>query len=174
MNVNFVIAQCLGLGALIISMISIPQKTKNRYIIYYIIQNVFSGVQYILLGKMVAFLLCLICIVRLIVYKYRRHYNRFWNIFVLLLFLAINIIISVLTFDNIWDIFPSLASLLVCYTVWQEKLFVIRLGCIVAKVLWGIYAIISLAYFSLLMDIIIVLWTIFVIIKDFRKNKANI
>lgn len=174
MNTTFLIAQCFGFGALIISLISIPQKTKNSYILYYIIQNIFSGVQYILLSKMVAFLLCGICIIRLIVYRFRLHYNKFWNIFVLILFLSINVAVAILTFENIWDIFPSIASVLVCYTVWQEKILIIRLGCIMAKLMWGIYAIISLAYFSLAMDIIIILWTISVIIRDYRRNRVNI
>lgn len=173
MDTSFLIAQILGFGALIISIISIPQKTKNLYIFYYIIQNVLSGTQYILLGKMVAFLLCAVCIIRLIVYRYRQYYNKFWNIFVLVIFLLINIIIAILTFKDVWDIFPSIASLLVCYTVWQERLLVIRLGCIFSKVMWGIYAIIACAYFSLAMDIIIILWTIFVIIRDLKRNKPK-
>lgn len=173
MDTRFLIAQILGLGALIISIISIPQKTKNRYIFYYIIQNILSGTQYILLGKIVAFWLCGICIVRLIVYRYRGFYNKFWNIFVLIFFMCISVTASILTFESIWDILPSLASIVVCYTVWQERIFVIRLGCIFSKVMWGIYALISLAYFSLAMDIVMIIWTIFVILRDFRKCKEN-
>lgn len=173
MDKVFFVAQVMGFCALIVSIISIPQKTRNRYIFFYIIQNVFSGIQYILLGKTIAFVLCIICIFRLIVYKYRSHYNRFFNYFILIFFVLINLVFSVLTYNVWWDIFPCIASIVVCYTIWQEKILVIRLGCIVSKALWGIYATISLAYFSLLMDIIIILWTVIIILRDCNKNKVK-
>ena len=173
MEIDFIVAQILGFLALITSIISIPQKTKNRYILCYIIQNIFSGVQYLLLNKLIACILCLICIFRLIVYRYREHYSKNLNIFILLFFILVNIVMSIITYNSWWDIFPSIASILVCYTIWQEKIIIIRLGCLISKILWGIYAIISLAYFSLIMDIIIILWTIFIIIRDRRANKEN-
>lgn len=170
MITNFYIAQVFGFLALIISIISIPQKTKNKYIIFYIFQNVFSGVQYILLGKNIAFFLCLICIIRLIIYKYRHLYSNLFNIFILIFFILLNIVVSCITFQIWYDIFPFVASTLVCYTIWQEKIIIIRIGCLVCKLLWGIYALISLAYFSVVMDIIIILWTIYVIIRDKKKQ----
>ncbi|MGN0961708.1 MAG: YgjV family protein [Christensenellales bacterium] len=173
MDIKFLIAQVLGFCALLISIISIPQKTKNRYILFYIIQNVFSGIQYILLGKTIAFILCLICIFRLIVYRYRNYYTKSLNIFILVFFILVNLIFSIITYTTWWDIFPAIASMLVCYTIWQEKILIIRLGCILSKILWGIYAIISLAYFSFIMDIVIILWTIFVIIRDKRNNSIK-
>lgn len=172
MEHTFLIAQIFGLLALIVSIISIPQKTKNRYIYYYIAQNVFSGVQYILLSKVIAFYLCIICIFRLIVYKFRNNYSRQANIFILIFFITLNLIISIITFEVWYDLFPLIASTLVCYTIWQEKILIIRIGAIMCKLLWGIYAVISLAYFSVVMDIIIIVWTIYIIIKNYRKNKS--
>ena len=35
--------------------------------------------------------------------------------------------------------------------------------------LWGVFAVISLAYFSIIMDIFIIVWTIVVLIKSNKK-----
>lgn len=171
----FLIAQIFGLLSLILAVVSIPQKSKNAYIIFYILQNVTSGIQYIFLNKLIAFYLCLICIFRLIVYYFRKKYSKWLNIAILIFFILLNLVISIVTFESWYDVFIIIGSTAICYTIWQEKVFVIRLGAIITKLMWGIYNIITRAYFSVLMDLLIILWTIFIIIKDYKKqqNKAD-
>jgi len=170
---SFLIAQILGFFALLSSIIGVWQKQRIRYIILNIIQNIFSGVQYLLLGKDIAFYLCLFGVFRLILYSFRNNLTLKSNIVILIVCLIVNIFISLLNYSNIYDLIPLIASTLVCYTVWQSKIFIIRLGVIISKALWGIFATISFAYFSILMDIFLIIWTIFVIIRDKRKQIKN-
>jgi len=173
MNQIFIIAQICGFLALISAIISIPQKTKNRYIIFYILQNLFSLIQYFLLEAYIAFCLCLLCVLRLVVYAYLYKYSKKTKIFILVFFIIFNILISILSFNYFYDIFPMIASIIVCYTVWQTRLFIIRLGCIVCKVLWGIYSLICMAYFAVVMDIIMIIWTLYIIYKQRYNIKEN-
>ena len=170
---SFLIAQILGFFALLSSIIGVWQKQRIRYIILNIIQNIFSGVQYLLLGKDIAFYLCLFGVFRLILYSFRNNLTLKSNIVILIVCLIVNIFISLLIYSNIYDLIPLIASTLVCYTVWQSKIFIIRLGVIISKALWGIFATISFAYFSILMDIFLIIWTILVIIRDKRKQIKN-
>lgn len=170
----FLIAQILGFFALVLSIISIIQKSRKRYITFNILQNVFSAMQYLFLYKYIAFYLCLLSIFRLIVYSLKSRFTRSQYIVVLIVFVTLNIFVSLLNFNVWYDIFPLIASTLVCFTVWQSKIIIIRIGCLIAKLLWGIFATISLAYFSIIMDIFIIIWTIIVIVNENKKTKIKI
>jgi len=173
MEKTFLIAQFLGFFALTSSIISVTQKTRSKYIIFNILQNCFSSIQYFFLYKYIAFYLCLISIVRLILYNFRQYFNKTINIIILFAFIIINILISLLNFKFWYDIIPLLASTLVCYTVWQKNIIVIRWGCLISKVLWGVYATISLAYFSIIMDIFMIIWTSVLLIKYKKPQKLK-
>lgn len=173
MEKDFLIAQCLGCFALIASIISVTQKNRGKYIVFNIIQNIFSAVQYLFLSKYIAFYLCLISVVRLIIYSLRKYCKKFLNIAILLFFVTINIWVSLLNFHYWYDLMPLIASTLVCFTVWQKDITVIRIGCLVSKALWGVYAVICLAYFSVIMDIFIIIWTIFVLINAHKMKKIS-
>lgn len=170
---KFLFAQVLGLIAFILSIIGICQKNRLRYIIFNIKQNIFSGFQYLLLGKDIAFYLCIFGIIRLVIYSFKSKFTLKLNIYILVFCISINIAISLLSFSSIIDLIPLIASTLVCYTVWQSNLIIIRIGVIISKGLWGIFATISLAYFSVLMDVFLIIWTIYIIKKDKKKYLKN-
>lgn len=171
-NYFFLIAQILGCVALIVSIISLAQKSRSRYIIYNILQNIFSAVQYLFLFKFIAFYLCILSIVRLVVYRFKHKYSNWLYVLILIIFVSLNIIISLLNFTNWFDLLPLIASTLVCFTVWQSNVTVIRYGLLISKILWGIFAVISLAYFSIAMDIILIIWSIIIIVRDDKLIKS--
>ena len=160
MTTQFLLAQVFGLLAFIISICSIIQKNRVSYIYYNLSQNVCSGVQYFLIDKMVAFYLCIVTILRLIIYRFKDKYNKVLYVFILIFFVLLSVIVSIITFANWYDIFPAIASVLVCFSVWQDSVVIIKIVFIITKVLWGIYACFTLAYFAIAMDILMIVWTI--------------
>ena len=96
------------------------------------------------------------------------------NILVLIIFVSINIGVSMLNFNFWYDLMPLCASTLVCFTVWQSNITIIRIGCLTSKIFWGVYAVISLAYFSIIMDIFIVVWTLILLYKAHKQSKNQI
>lgn len=168
----FLIAQILGFLALVSSILSVMQKSRGKYIVFNIVQNIFSAFQYLLLSKNIAFYLCLIAIIRLVVYSFRRRFNKITNIFVLVFFIVLNLFVSIINFKYWYDLIPLIASTLVCYTVWQKEINIIRLGVLISKAMWGVFAIISLAYFSVIMDVFIIVWT-FVLLVGENKRRVN-
>ena len=169
----FLIAQVIGAFALTSSIIGVCQKSRIRYIVFNIIQNIFSGVQYLLLGKNIAFYLCIFGIFRLIIYSFKNNLNKILDVIILIVVLAINTAISLVGYVNYFDLIPLIASSLVCFTVWQNNLTIIRLGVIISKAMWGIYAVISRAYFSVIMDVFLIIWSIIIITCDYRKQTKN-
>jgi len=167
----FIIAQFFGFLALISSFTSITQKNRNKYIVFNSLQNLFSGIQYFLLCKYVAMSLSLVSAIRLMVYSKKTNMSKSFAIFILIVFVMINCFISILSFSSWLDIIPFIASTIVCFTVWQNSIVIIKVGVIIAKLLWGIFAIFSLAYFAIIMDFLIVIWTLFILIKSIKiKN----
>lgn len=171
----FLIAQIFGILAFLVSIISVLQKNRSKYIYFNLTQNVFSGVQYFFLSKIIACYLCGLTIIRLIVYNFKDRYNKIAYIIILIVFVTANILISLINFSVWYDIFPIIASTLVCFSVWQNSIVFIKIAVIITKVLWGIYACITRAYFSIAMDIFMIIWTIIFLCKQrnlkTQKNK---
>lgn len=167
----FLLAQIFGLLAFIIAICSVVQRSRVNYIYYNLSQNVCSGVQYLFLGKMVAFYLCIVTIIRLIVYRFKEKYNNILYIIILVFFVLLSIATSILTFSEWYDIFPAIASVLVCFSVWQDNVVFIKIVLIITKFLWGIFACFTMAYFSIAMDIFMIIWTIIFLIKN-KKSQS--
>lgn len=165
----FWIAQAFGLLAFVVSILSVLSKNRSKYIYFNLTQNVFSGVQYYFLNKIIALYLCAITIVRLVVYKFKDKYNKVFYVILLVFFVALNIFVSLFNFDVRYDIFPIIASTLVCFSVWQNSVVLIKIVLIFTKFLWGIYAFITKAYFSIAMDLFMIIWTIIYLIKTTKK-----
>ena len=153
----FWIAQAFGLLAFVVSILSVLSKNRSKYIYFNLTQNVFSGVQYYFLNKIIALYLCAITIVRLVVYKFKDKYNKVFYVILLVFFVALNIFVSLFNFDVWYDIFPIIASTLVCFSVWQNSVVLIKIVLIFTKFLWGIYAFITKAYFSIAMDLFMII-----------------
>lgn len=164
-NSYFLLAQIFGFLAFLIAICSVVQRSRVHYIYYNLSQNVCSGIQYLFLGKTVAFYLCIVTIVRLIVYRFKEKYCKTLYVFILIFFVILSILTSILTFSAWYDIFPAIASVLVCFSVWQDNVVFIKIVVIITKFLWGIFACFTLAYFSIAMDVFMIIWTIIFLCK---------
>ena len=171
---NFFIAQVFGFFALIFAIVSVFQTKRIGFIIFMILQSLMLCAQYLLLDKIIAFSVCLVSIIRLIVYSFKDKISPLIDVSVLIIFTIMNLSISILTFEIWYDIFPLIASTLVCYTIWQRNILLMKWGLLISKVLWAIYASISLAYFSIILDIFIVLWTLIYLIKTYKTSKKSL
>lgn len=170
---KFVVAQIFGLCAFLVSIISILQKDRSKYIYFNISQSVFSSVQYLFLSKMIAFYLCMLTIIRLIVYNFKNKYRLWLYIIFLIVFVVANIWVLLINYNSPIDILPIVASTMVCFSVWQSNVVLIKIVLIITKVLWGIYACFTLAYFSIAMDIFIIIWTIIYLCKTRKKKQVQ-
>lgn len=170
---DFIFAQICGFFAFIVAIISVFQTKRISFIIYMILQSLLLCGQYYFLDKFIAIYVCLVSILRLIVYSFKKLYFRLLDMVILVLFIVINLGVSIITFEFWYDIFPLIASTLVCYTIWQNNVIIMKWGLLISKVLWGIYACICLAYFSIALDIFIIVWTTIYLIKLNKKIIKN-
>ena len=171
---KFLLAQCFGFVAFLTAIISVFQKKRSGFIWYMILQSIFLNFQYFFLDKIIATCVCLVSIIRLIVYSFKNRFKQSVDLAILICFVILNLTISIITFESWYDIFPLVASTLVCYTIWQNNIVVMKAGLIISKILWLIYASISLAYFSILTNIFVIIWTTIYLIINYKLSKRKI
>lgn len=171
---NFFIAQIFGFCAFVTAIISIFQKSRLRFIVFMILQSIFLCFQYYFLSKIIAVGVCAVSIFRLIVFSFKDKYNRKIDILILYIFTIMNVTVSVITFEIWYDIFPLIASTLVCYTIWQRKIIIMKWGLLLSKILWLVYASISLAYFSIITNIFVIISSVIYIYRFYSRKKINI
>ena len=168
---RFFLAQVFGFLGLITAIISVFQKSRRGFIIFMILQSMFLAVQYYLLDKIIAVGVCMVSIVRLFAYIFKNKWNITFSYVMLAFFVVLNLYISIATFEIWYDIFPLIASTLVCYTIWQNDVVIMKWGLLMSKILWLVYASISLAYFSIILNIFVIVWTSIYLINNYKNTK---
>ena len=81
--------------------------------------------------------------------------------------IAILIIMSFVTYENIFSLFPITASIITFYSFLNKDKNMIRLAGIIAAALWVVYAIIIKSYTAIIFESITVITTT---IAYFKKN----
>ena len=167
----FIIAQILAVFAFIISTIAIQFKEKKNIIMSKAIANFLYAIQYLLLGSITAFLTNLVGAVRNVWFNYNDSKKHQENIYVLLFFFAIAIIIGIFTYQNVFSLLPIIAMIIHAYLAWQQKAKVIRYGTALVIIIWIAYNIYIMAYVALLTTLVNLISTIVAIYRyDIKKQ----
>lgn len=134
-----IIAQITGILAIIAFAISPQQKTKNKVLIFQLLSNILYALQYLILGAFSAVATSIIGAVNnLVFYGYAKK-DKEIPIVLLYIYIIIILIAGILTYDNIFSIFPILLSILYTYGVWQSNLKIYRMIAVVGALAWIIY-----------------------------------
>lgn len=172
LSMNLIIAQIIGVLAILTFAISPHQKTKKRVLVWETISNIFYALQYLFLGAFSAAATNFIGIIKnLIFYQYTNKDKKI-PLPLLILYITIIIIAGIFTFNNILSIIPIVLSILVAYGVWQNNLKVYRFIYLISTICWLIYNFIVGAYVGVIGNFIQLFSAIMAIIRiDIKKNK---
>lgn len=172
---EYYIAQLFGIFGLIVMVISLFQKDKNKMLIYVIFNGIFFGIEYLFLGAYSGMLSNFFGIARTCVSKEKEKNEKLDKWYVLSFFLIGYIIIGLLTFDGKFiSLLPIIAELIYVVTLWQKSVKSIRIGTLIMVILWLIYDIIVMAIPSAVTDLIVLTSTVIAIItKDILKKEGK-
>ncbi len=167
------IAQGFGVLGLLVMVISLFQKNKDKMLGYVVFNGIFFGIEYLLLGAFSGMFSNFFGIFRTYVSKEKekhRNLNK-WN--VLLFFIIGYTIIGFISFDGkIISLLPIIAEIIYVITLWQKDVGRIRIGTLLMVILWLIYDIFVKAYPSMITDLIVMSSTIIAIVmKDVLKRR---
>lgn len=174
---QFILAQILGLFALLTSVIAIQFKRKGKILFFTCLVNTLTVVQFILLDALTGAIIGALNTIRCIVFFIYEAKTKNQSIIVLLIFEIFTITAGILTFNNIWDLLPILSTLLYTYGLWQNNITFLKISSAIMCIGWIIYDIIILAYveaFRSFCEFISSIIAVFIQIKSQKNIEENL
>lgn len=167
----FILAQICGLIILILTVISVQFKTKEKIVMCFVFANVVAAVQYFLLSAFTGAVISVINAIRCIVFYYYKKKEMKPSLIILVIFELIAIISGIFTWQNIWSLIPIIVTVVYTYGLWQDNVTVIRITTGIAGFGWAIYNIIVMAYVGAVQEISQLGSSVIAIVRNKEKIK---
>lgn len=168
----FILAQIMGFIALILTVISVQFKTKEKIVMCMTIANIVVAIQYFLLNAITGTVIAIINAIRCIVFYYYKKKNMKPSLIILIVFELFAIISGIYTWQNIWSIVPIIVTIIYTYGLWQDNVTVIRIASGIAGLGWTIYNLVVMAYVGAIQEMSQLISAIVSIFKS--KEKSNV
>ena len=170
---NFILIQILGGIGYSILATSYYKKEKRKILFMQIMAYIMFTIHYYLLSGITGALCNLIGLFSLITiylsekYKWKRK-NLLAFFFILLL-----LIINIISLQNIYSIFPMIASIIVIVSFLMNNEDYIRGIGLISAICWLIYAIAYHSYVSIIFEVITLIGVLIAFIKNVSNNKLK-
>lgn len=172
---RFVIIQVIGAIAFTLLSISYYKKEKDKILFYQILSYITFTIHYYMLGgltgSMCNFLGLLALIVIYIFDKYK--YNKEDKKILIYSIIPFLVIISLLTYENIFSFFPIIASIVAIASFVSDNENKIRQVGIIANFCWLVYAIVYKSYISIVFEIFTFTATVVAFLKNRKQEDDN-
>lgn len=160
-------AQIIGLSAIVIWVLSINKTNKKELVFLQIISNALYGIQYTILGGISAACMNYLSTLRCAIYYKDIKNNKKTSKNIVLLFIALMIIIGVISYNGIISIIPTFITCIYAYSLWQPNMKVLYYIIIFVALLWILYNSYVGAYISVIGNV----FEIICAIKSIRRLK---
>lgn len=172
-GLTFFIAQLFGVISIVLNIMIVQFKTKEKMLIGMIISNLVVAMQFFLLNAITGGVISLINVIRCIVFYLFKKKNRKPSLFILITFELIVVASGIISWQNIWSLLPIIATATYTYGIWQDDVLKIKYISAIIGFEWSIYDIIVRAYVGFIQGIIQVVSAIIAIIlykKPIKKR----
>ena len=142
----FVLAQICGGIVLLLTVISVQFKSKEKIVMCFALANIVAAIQFFLLNALTGAVISILNTIRCIVFYLYKKKNLKPSILVLIIFEAFAIISGIFSWQNIWSIIPIIVTVLNTYGLWQDNVTVIRIIAGIVGFGWAIYDVIVKAF----------------------------
>lgn len=142
----FILAQICGIIALILTVIAVQFKTKEKIVMCSVFANIVVAIQFFLLNAITGAVVSIINTIRCIIFYYYKKKDMKPSIIILLIFEIIAVVSGIMSWQNIWSIIPIIVTIVYTYGLWQDNVKVIRIATGIAGLGWAIYDVIVMAY----------------------------
>lgn len=148
----FILAQICGGIVLILTVISVQFKTKEKIVMCSVLANLFAAIQFFLLGALTGAVVSVLNTIRCLVFYFYKKKDLKPSIVILLVFEAIAIISGAFSWQNMWSLIPIVVTVIYTYGLWQDNVKVIRIASGVVGFGWAIYDLVVMAYVGALQE----------------------
>ena len=176
-NVNFIIAQVLGIVATLILCISYNVKSKKAFLLISLLGDVVYGLGFIFIGSLSAGLITLTSCIQTLSTLYYEKKQKKTPIYIAFAFIIVFIFEGIYTLSSYWDIIPMLTYIWFTMVLRMDNVKSIKIMYIFPNILLTIYDIIIMAYASAFQDGFEAIYSIAIIVFEWRtrikKLKTN-
>ena len=146
--------QSLAIIAVIIFILSFHRRSRKNILVMQIISLIIWSIHYFLLSAWTGTIILIINLIITFIFIFK---SKLKNNFVLYLSLSLLLIVTIISWEKYYSLFPFLAVSSITIAKWQNKLFNIRLISIPASIFWIIYDSFVGAYGSIIAEILIII-----------------
>ena len=158
-----------GIGYFLLAL-SFYKKEKKEILIMQVISYIFFTIHYYLLNSITGTMCNILGLISLVIIYYLSVKNKNKKTIVLIM-IPILLIISLLTYQNIFSIFPIIAVIISLLSFINDNENIIRFIGIISAIGWLIYAIVYHSYVAIIFEIFIIISTVIAYIKN--KNNSG-
>lgn len=171
---NNLITQLIGVIAYVLLAFSYFKKNKKDILFIQIFSTIAFAIHYYLLGGITAIVCNLISLlIIIIIYFFEKHNGKNKKVLILST-IPLLILISLFTYENIFSIFPIIASTIVLVSFIISNENTIRISGIISALCWMVYAIIYKSYAGIFFEAFSAVSTFIAFLKNFKIKNKNI
>ena len=146
MDLFFILAQVCGGIVLILTVISVWFKTKEKIVMCSVLANLFASIQFLLLGALTGTVISVINTIRCLVFYFYKKKDMKPSFVVLIIFEVVAIVSGIISWQNTWSLIPIIVAVIYTYGLWQDNVKVIRITTGIVGIGWAIYDVVVMAY----------------------------
>ncbi len=167
------IYQIIGMIGFIFLGISNLTKTRKKIILFQILSCFAFSIHYFLINALTAAILNLIGVLRGIMFYNKKEANNKYKLY-FIGYILLYLIVGIITYDNIFSIFPIIAYILYTISVFNEKEIVMKFINLTISIMWLIYDLSYLSFGGITSDILMISTGIIgIIILKSKKLVSN-
>ena len=166
---NIILIQFIGAIGYTLLALSYFKKEKRRILFLQIVAYVMFTIHYYLLNGITGAICNLIGLFALItIYVFEKYKLKKKN-FVAMFFVLALMIINIITFQNVFSIFPMIASVSVIISFLMDNEDIIRGIGLISAVCWLIYAIVYKSYIAIAFEVITLINVFLALFRNIKK-----
>lgn len=149
-----VVALIFGAIAVILYAVTLLSNKKKTILIFLILTNIFWSLQYLMLNAYSGLYMCVIAIIRTVVYLKYENSNRKVDLFTMLVFIGLYIFGGVLAYDGIISMLPVVGTCIYTIYLTGDNIKRFKYVCIGDAIFWIIYNVFVQAYVGILSSVV--------------------
>ena len=175
-TLTYILSQIFTIITYILLALTYYAKSRKTVLTISFLSLVANGIAYIFLGAYTGLAMCIVAIIRNIIFIVDEKKNGKSNtisqkdIIILAILYAISIVSAVFTYDGFLSLLSVFATMLYTYSVWQKKTNIYKLLGIPIGIIWILYNTYIQSIFGIILETILLICSTTGYILEIRRT----
>lgn len=166
----YIISQIIGIIAFSISLIAYHKDKKEKILSNMIISNLLNLIHYLLIGATSGYITKALAIIRDTLIISKNNNKKLNKSIILYILIVVYILVGLITFKNIWSLFPIIAALIYLIPIWNGDKKIVKKTAAFCYLLWLIYNIFVLSLAGIISNTVSIISTIIAVINENKRT----